>query len=124
MFEQASSITLCVEEALTLNLNVLDLVFLVFVIFELGFLVGRQWQLKWIVRILMTNRFVSLPAPSEAESKKSSLISQDSTASECLSMVADKQHLDPDNVETLFFQEKLPFQATKRNTTSNFQLIL
>lgn len=124
MFEQASETVLCRGEATTLNLNVLNLVFLVFVIFELGFLVGRQWQLKWIVRILMGNRFASLPAPAESESKKSSLISQDSTASECLSMVADKQHLDPENVETLFFQEKLPFQAPKRNLTANFQLIL
>jgi hypothetical protein len=39
-------------------------------------------------------------------------------------MVADKQKFDPENVETLFFQEKIPFQAPKRNTKANFQVIL
>lgn len=124
MFEQVNNSIMCGNEPMTLNLDILSLIFLILVIFEIGFLVGRQWQLKWVVRILMGNRFVSLPAPAETDSKKTSLISQDSTASQCLSMVADKQQLDPQNVENLFFQEKLPFQAPKRSNTANFQLIL
>ena len=79
---------------MAININLFELSFLVFFIFELGFLVGKQCQLKWIVRMLMGNRFQYLP-PSEHQVKKSSSISQDSTASECLTMVADKQNLDP-----------------------------
>jgi hypothetical protein len=63
MFQILDTKTYTFSPEITLSVNVLELVFLILFIFELGFLVGKQWQFKWIVRVMMTNRFLSLPPP-------------------------------------------------------------
>ena len=95
MFESHLGDTTNIGAEMAIHINLLELGFLVFFIFELGFLVGKQSQLKWIVRMLMGNRSQHLLPPPEDDIKKSPSLSQDSTASECLTMVADKQNLDP-----------------------------
>ena len=109
---------------ISITVNAVELVFVVLFMFEVGFLVGKQWQLKEIVKNLMNRNYKSLPPSADTHSQKRTLIPQDSHAPQCLALAHERQNLDPQNVESHLFQEKLPFQAPKRNTRANFQLVL
>jgi hypothetical protein len=52
-----------------ITITVFELIFLILLVFELGFLVGKQWQLKTLIKHMMNNWTLSLPSNSSVSTE-------------------------------------------------------